>query len=74
MKYQIEYLTFFYGWINPWTDDAENPITFDSREEAQKELDLFLQEQPEPVLCSGTAEDYDINEFRIVQLGVKNEA
>ena len=73
MTYQVESFTLFDGWVNCWTDDAENPITFDSREKAQQELDLFLKEQAGAVLCGDMVEAYDINDFRIVQRGY-NEA
>jgi len=68
MKYKVETFTFCQGWVNCWTDDAENPITFDSREEAQKEVDLFLKEQAEAVLCGDMSEAYSSEDFRVTKL------
>ena len=31
--------TIFNGWVNCWTDGDEKPLSFPSREEAQREID-----------------------------------
>jgi hypothetical protein len=43
-------------------------MTFDSREKAQQELDLFLKEQAEAVLCGDMSEAYSSEDFRVTKL------
>lgn len=45
IRYEIQTYTFCDGFVNTWTDDDENPITFETREQAQLELDMYLREE-----------------------------
>lgn len=56
MTYIVETL-FTYGWENCWTED-DKPMTFDTREEAQAEIDDIIE--------SGL--DYNQNDFRIIEV------
>ena len=44
--YEIQTNTFCDGFVNMWSDDNENPIVFDTKEQAQIELVLYLQSEP----------------------------
>ena len=68
MKYKVETFTFFQGWINCWTDEAENPVVFDSRDEAEAELDEFLRDQEKAFKCGDMAEAYSSEDFRVTKL------
>jgi hypothetical protein len=66
MKYVIETDTFVTGWVNCSTDEDGYPLAFDTREEAQAELDLHLAElrqaYKEKHIDSYNPEDYRITE------------
>lgn len=52
--YQVLTRTYVDGWINCWTIDGE-PWTFETREEAQAEIDDLLQD----------LSDYRVDDYRI---------
>jgi hypothetical protein len=66
MKYAVE-TRFAHGFENCWTHNDETLITFDSREEAQDELDCYLfslaAEHED-----GLIEDYNPEDYRITAL------
>ena len=45
--YEIQTHTFCDGFVNMWSDDNEDPIMFDTKEQAQIELVLYLQSEPD---------------------------
>ena len=45
--YEIQTHTFCSGFVNMWSDDNEDPIVFDTKEQAQIELVLYLQSEPD---------------------------
>ena len=45
--YEIQTNTFCDGFVNMWSDDNEDPIVFDTKEQAQVELVLYLQSEPD---------------------------
>ena len=66
-QYEVQEFTLIDGWINNWSGD-EGPLTFDSPEEAQAELDSFFEEISEAVSLGHMDEEYDPNNFRIVKI------
>ena len=66
MKYVIETDTFVTGWVNCSTDEDGYPLAFDTREQAQEELNLHLAElrqaYKEKHIDSYNPEDYRITE------------
>lgn len=71
MKYEIQHSTFVDGWVNASTtedaDGNEIPLVFDSREEAQAEIDSDLAEIAAQIASGERAADegYDPDEFRV---------
>ena len=67
MKYVIETDTFVTGWVNCSTDEDGYPLAFDTREEAQAELDAHLA-----MLCIdrdlGNIEDVNPEDYRITEV------
>lgn len=61
MRYEIQHWTLGDGWVNTSTDADGNPLTFETKEEAQAEIDELLAEHVEPD-CT----PYDADEFRVV--------
>ena len=45
--YEIQTNTFCDGFVNMWSDDNEDPIVFDTKEQAQVGLVLYLQSEPD---------------------------
>lgn len=66
MKYAIEH-RMFAGWDNTWTDDNERPITFDTIEQAEKELDFYLFTLGIETDL-GNIEGYSPEDFRIKEI------
>lgn len=66
--YEIEtYCAFSDTWENCWRDDEDNPVKFKSKREAQKTLDLFLQEEQEAFYRGYIEEPYFRADYRIVR-------
>lgn len=67
MKYVIETDTFVTGWVNCSTGEDGYPLVFDTREEAQAELDDHLA-----MLCIdrdlGNIEDVNPEDYRITEV------
>jgi hypothetical protein len=73
MKYEIQQYTLCDGWINTWSIEesgVSKPLVFDSKEEAQKELDDFLREIAEEIKSGERAPEhgYDAENFRIEEV------
>jgi hypothetical protein len=66
MKYAVE-TRFAHGFENCWTYNDETLITFDSREEAQAELDCHLRDLKADYE-DGLIEDYNPEDYRITAL------
>jgi len=79
MKYEVQHYTICDGWINTWLvcdeDNNEIPQVFDTKEEAQAELDEFLMDIQEEIKAGERKADegYSADEFRITPLLHKNE-
>jgi hypothetical protein len=61
--YELQHFTICDGWVNTITDDTENPVLFDSREEAQAELDYMLHDTAQDM-----SEPYLADEWRVVKV------
>ena len=62
IHYEVE-TRFIYGWENTWHDDdewAEDLLTFETYEEARKDLDEHLSTQTEIGSLQGDPADYRI--------------
>ena len=70
MKYEILTYTLFDGWNNCWTDTdvygVENPTTFTSRKQAEKELKEFFDDIKDAVERGDMEEEYSSDDYRIV--------
>jgi hypothetical protein len=66
MKYAVE-TRFAHGFENCWTYNDETLITFDSREEAQAELDCHLHNLKADYE-DGLIEDFNPEDYRIIAL------
>ena len=69
--FEVQEYTLCDGWINTWTEEVAGvivPSQFTKREKAQQELDDFLFDQHEAVLQGCMVEDYDENNYRIVEI------
>ena len=71
MKYEIQHSTFVDGWVNTSTtedaDGNEIPLVFDSRAEAQAEIDDLMGEIADQIESGEREADhgYDPDEFRV---------
>ncbi len=70
MKYEVQHYTLCDGWINTWIvseGGIETPHIFDSKEEAQAELDEFFEDIEAEIKRGerATDEGYSKDEFRI---------
>jgi hypothetical protein len=57
---------FIHGWENCWTDENDNPITFDDFWEASNELAKHIRDQREAVANGNMDEVYNIEDYRVV--------
>jgi hypothetical protein len=62
--YEIQHYTLFDGWVNCWTQDGV-PVTFGSREDAEKALEEYLAETEEAAKNGDLSAPYMREEFRI---------
>jgi len=67
MTYEVQTLTYLNQWENTWTDDGMTLVTFDTLEDAQKELDDHLADLAHAVKI-GNLEDFYPEDYRIVEL------
>ena len=79
MKYEIQHSTFVDGWVNTSTtedaDGNEIPLVFDSRAEAQEEIDSDLAYIAEQIASGEREADhgYDPDEFRVREVSPVSE-
>ena len=69
MKYEVLTSTLADGYSNTWTDDEGKKCLFNSREEAQAEIDQMLQDVKDAVQAGDMVEEYDPDDFVIVEEG-----
>ena len=62
--YQIEHFTLCDGWINTSTDDNNEPVLFDTLQDAQSELESHWRE----LQNEGMAESYSRAEWRVASI------
>ena len=67
MTYEVQTYTLCAGWINLWTDDGNTLVTFETLEDAQKELDGFLKDQTHMVEI-GHLEDFSPEDYKIAEV------
>jgi hypothetical protein len=66
MTYEVQTYTLCDGWINTWTED-DQPMTFDTLEDAQKELQEHLDDLAHAVQ-TGNMDDYNPEDYRIERI------
>jgi len=64
MKYEIQTYTLCAGWINIWSENDAEPVTFNTREAAEKDLADYLAELAHAVQL-GHLEDYNPEDYKI---------
>lgn len=72
IKWEVQMDTFIDGWVNTWHEDGK-PLLFNTVADAQKELDELLAEVKAAVARGDMDEEYDIADYRIVPIEVKDE-
>jgi len=65
-RWEVQQL-FGYDWENVWHEDDE-PLTFRSKSEAQRELREFLKDVKDSVARGDMSDEYDPRDFRIVRV------
>jgi len=68
MMYEVQQYCICGGWTNTWSiteDGIEKPHYFDSEEEAQTELDDYIQDMLDAVRFGDMEDAPDHGEFRI---------
>ena len=73
MKYEVQQYTLCDGWINTWSieeNGVSTPEVFDSKAEAQAEIDAFLQEIAEEIEQGERDPEngYDAEDFRVAEV------
>ena len=74
MSYEIQHRTWADGWVNTSTTEDSNgdeiPLEFDSRSEAQAEIDSDLAHIDEQIASGERSENerYDRSEFRVQEV------
>jgi hypothetical protein len=66
-RYEVQTYTLCDGWVNTWTVDDE-PMTFDTPEAAEAEIDDFLADVTEAVEDGYMADGHDRADYRIVPI------
>lgn len=66
-KFEILQNTICDGWANTWTSDGETEY-FDSLEDAEHELAIFLADTDEAYSCGYLDSRYKRSEFKIVEI------
>ena len=67
MTYEVQTYTLCAGWINLWTEGLNTLVTFDTFEDAQKELQDFLGELANAVEL-GHLDDFSPDDYRIERI------
>lgn len=73
MKYEVQQYTLCEGWVNTWGVEEDGvfvPEVFDSKEEAQAEINAFLQEIVEEIEQGERDPDngYNADDFRVAEV------
>lgn len=68
MRHEVQTFTLCDGWINCWSDEAEQPITYATEQDARAALDEYLADQAEAVRCGEMLETYARSDFRVVPI------
>jgi hypothetical protein len=63
-RYEIQHLTLCDGWINTWTDDNEEPVTFSTEDEAYRELCAYLTDAL-AAAAGGDLTDVNLSDYRV---------
>jgi hypothetical protein len=66
-KYIVETNTYCDGWVNTWMENDTIPVVFDSLQDAENELSLYLIELGIDADL-GNIIDYDPEDFRITEI------
>jgi hypothetical protein len=66
-KYIVETNTYCDGWVNTWMENDTIPVVFDSLQDAENELSLYLIELGISADI-GNIIDYDPEDFRITEI------
>ena len=67
MRYEIQTYTICDGWVNTWMENDTIPVVFDSLQDAENELSLYLIELGINADI-GNITDYDPEDFRITEI------
>lgn len=71
-KFEVQTFTLCDGWANIWTYEQEDGVTypyiFNSREDAERELNWFLTECEHEVYSGNIEEVPNKDDFRIVEV------
>ena len=67
MTYEVQTLTCFNRWENTWTEDGNILVTFETLEDAQKELAGFLEDLDHFVKI-GHLQDHNPEDYRIKEI------
>ena len=65
----VETFTLLDGFVNTWTTgDDENPVVYESKDEAEQALTEYLEDQHAAVDAGDMADKYPRSDFRIVDI------
>ena len=67
MTYEVQTYTLCDGWINKWTEDGNILVTFETLEDAQKELEGYLEDLAHFVQI-GHLQDHNPEDYRIKEI------
>ena len=67
MTYEVQTLTCFNQWENTWTEDGNILVTFETLEDAQKELEGYLEDLAHFVQI-GHLQDHNPEDYRIERI------
>ena len=67
MTYEVQTYTLCDGWINTWTEDGNILVTFETLEDAQKELEGYLEDLAHFVQI-GHLQDHNPEDYRIKEI------
>jgi len=77
MAYEVQENCLFGGWTNTWSYEDDNGVTiptvFDTREDAEAELDWFFQEMQEAFESGNMTDIPDRYDFRIIEITPKED-
>lgn len=66
-QYIIETYTLCDGWLNLWSDEG-GPTVFNSKQEAEAELECYLQDEKQAYKDGNIAGLSDPDDFRIMEV------